>query len=307
MRVVVSGATGTIGRAVVAGLAERGDEVVALTRDPATALRVLGDVEAHAWTAPTKQTPPPAALAGASAVIHLLGEPIAQRWTAAAKREIRLSRTLSTRQLVAGIQARDEATPLTLISQSATGYYGERGDQLLTEDSAPGSDFLAHLVVDWEREAEAAADIDGVRVVCSRTGVVFSEHGGALEKMLTPFRLGVGGPIAGGHQYVPWVHIEDVVGAYLHFIDNRDATGPINVVAPNPSTNAQLSRALGHVIHRPALMPVPGFAVRALFGEMAVTVTGSQRVSAAKLESLGYTFRHPELDPALRDVLSTAA
>lgn len=161
--------------------------------------------------------------------------------------------------------------------------------------------------VDWEREGEAAAGIDGVRVLCSRTGVVFSEHGGALEKMVTPFRLGVGGPIAGGHQYVPWVHIDDVVGAFLRLLDNPAASGPINVVAPNPAANAQLSRALGHAIHRPAVMPVPGFAVRALFGEMAVTVTGSQRVSAAKRESLGYTFRYPELDPALRGVVSNAA
>ncbi len=307
MRVVVSGATGTIGRAVVAGLAERGDQVVALTRDADIARRLLGDVEAHVWTASTKQAPPAGALAGADAVIHLLGEPIAQRWTAAAKREIRVSRTLSTRQLVNGIRTRDEATALTLISQSATGYYGERGDQLLTEDSVPGSDFLAHVVVDWEREAEAAAGIDGVRVLYSRTGVVFSEHGGALQKMLVPFRLGVGGPIAGGHQYVPWVHINDVVGAFLRLLDNPAASGPVNVVAPNPATNAQLSRALGHAVHRLAVMPVPAFAVRALFGEMAVTVTGSQRVSAGKLESLGYTFRHPKLDPALRDVLSNAA
>ncbi|PZR77482.1 MAG: TIGR01777 family protein [Candidatus Aeolococcus gillhamiae] len=307
-RVVVTGATGTIGRAVVAALHTRGDHVVALSRDAERARAVLGNVEVHAWRSPTRQSPPSAALDGAHAIIHLLGEPIGQRWTAAVKRELRDSRLRSTRLLTRAIHARATGSPpLTFVSQSATGFYGLHGDAWLTEQSPPGTDFLARLVVDWEHESLAAAAAPNVRVVVSRTGVVLSSHGGALEKMAPPFKFGVGGPIAGGRQYVPWVHIDDVVGALLHCLDTRAAAGPINVVSPNPATNAELSRALGHALHRPALLPVPGFAVRALYGEMSMTVIGGQRVSAAKLEGLGYVFVHPHLDTALRDVLSAAA
>ena len=298
MRAVVTGATGTIGRAVVAALQARGDHPVALTRD----------VETHAWRSPARQEPPASALDGADAIIHLLGEPIGQRWTGDVKRRLRESRLRSTRLLVRAIAARGAGQPpLTLVSQSATGYYGTRGDEWQTEDSPPGSDFLARLVIDWEHESLAAAALPGVRVVVTRTGVVLSGEGGALEKMAPPFRLGVGGPIAGGRQYVPWIHIDDVVGALLHCVDTGAAAGPINVVSPNPATNAELSRALGHALHRPAVLPVPGFAVRALFGEMSMTVTGGQRVSAAKLEGLGYVFGHPDLESALHDVLAAAA
>ncbi len=305
-RVVVTGATGTIGRAVVAALHARGDRVVALSRDADRARALLGDVEVHAWRAPTRQSPPAAALAGADAVIHLLGEPIGQRWTADVKRELRESRLRSTRLLVKAIAARSVEASLTLVAQSATGYYGTHGDEWLTEDSPPGTDFLARLVVDWEHEALAAA-ATGVRVLLTRTGVVLSPDGGALEKMAPPFKLGVGGPIAGGRQYVPWIHIDDVAGALLHLLDTPAASGAVNVVSPNPATNAELSRALGRALHRPALLPVPGFAVRALYGEMSMTVTGGQRVSAQLLESLGYRFLHPHLATALRDVLRAAA
>jgi uncharacterized protein (TIGR01777 family) len=308
MRVVVTGATGTIGSAVVAALRRRGDHVVALTREPDRARAVLSDVEMHAWRSPTREAPPAAAVDGADAVVHLLGEPIGQRWTLAVKRELRASRIRSTRLLVEAIRTRGAGdTPLTLISQSATGFYGNHGLDWQTEQSPRGSGFLPRLVVDWERESLAAAALLNVRVVVPRTGVVLSPQGGALEKMATPFRMGVGGPIAGGHQYVPWIHIDDVVGALLHCIDTAEAAGPINVVSPNPATNAELSRALGHALHRPAVLPVPGFAVRALYGEMAVTVTDGQRVSATKLEDLGYVFIHPHLDEALRDVLEAAA
>lgn len=308
MRVVVTGATGTIGSAVVASLRQRGDHVVALTREPERARAFLGDIETHAWRSPTRDAPPAAALDGANAVIHLMGEPIGQRWTVAVKRELRASRIRSTRLLVEAIRTRGATdTPLTLIAQSATGFYGPRGVDWQTERSPHGIGFLARLVVDWERESRAAAALPNVRVVLPRTGVVLSPQGGALEKMATPFRMGVGGPIAGGHQYVPWIHIDDVVGALLHCIDNRAAAGPINVVSPNPATNGELSRALGHVLRRPTVLPVPGFAVRALYGEMAETVTGGQRVSATKLEELGYAFLHPDLEEALRDVFETAA
>ncbi|MBJ7610371.1 MAG: TIGR01777 family oxidoreductase [Candidatus Dormibacteraeota bacterium] len=303
MRVVVTGATGTIGSAVVRALASRGDEPVALTRDAAKARGILGTVETHAWQEPAKGAPPADALRSAAAVIHLLGEPIAQRWTAEAKRDIRLSRVLSTRRLVAGIAAND--TLPTLVSQSATGYYGPHGDEWLTEDSPPGHDFLADLVVDWEREAIAAPT--GVRTVLARTGVVLSPRGGALSKMLPPFRIGVGGPIAGGRQYLPWIHIDDVVGALLHLVDTPAATGAVNVAAPNPVTNAEMSAVLGHVLHRPAVMPVPAFAIRAMYGEMAATVLNGQRVSAAKLERLGYIFAHTTFESSVRVVLQAAA
>lgn len=307
MRVVVTGATGTIGRAVVSALDARGDQVVALTRDPAKARSLLGDVEIHAWRSPAYESPPQAAFTGAGAIVHLLGEAIAQRWTETAKREIRDSRVLSTRLLVDAIRACPPgAGPFTLVAQSATGFYGSHGNEWLSEGAPAGNDFLAGVVVAWERESLAAATLETVRVVVARTGVVLSPQGGALAKMLPPFRLGVGGPIAGGRQYLPWVHIDDVVGALLHCVDDGAANGPVNVVAPNPVTNAEMSAALGRVLHRPALMPVPALALRALYGEMAVTVTGGQRVSAEKLEDLGYVFCHPLFEPAVRNVLGAA-
>lgn len=307
MRVVLTGATGTIGVAVANALRARGDEVVALTRNPDRGRDVLGDVEVHAWSRPKDSPPPEAALAGADAVIHLLGEPVAQRWTDAAKREIRDSRVLATRALVVGLRALEEARrPRVLVSQSATGVYGPRSDEWIAEDLPPGDDFLADVVVAWEREA-LAAETSGLRVVTTRTGVVLSREGGALAKMLPPFRLGIGGPVAGGRQYVPWIHLADVAGALLHCVDNAAATGPVNVVAPKPVTNAELSKVLGTVLHRPAIAPVPAVALRLLYGEMAVIVLTGQRVCADRLQGLGYTFRYPELEPALRDVLAPAA
>jgi uncharacterized protein len=303
MRVLITGATGTIGLAVADALRERGDTVVALSRDPERGQRVLGgDTEVHAWARPTEESPAPQALRGADAVVHLLGEPVAQRWTEQAKQTIRDSRVLATRLLVSAIEALPEdERPQTLVSQSATGYYGPRGDAPLDEQASAGDDFLAGVVVDWEREARSASA--AVRVVCTRTGVVLSSSGGALAKMLPFFRLGVGGPVAGGRQYVPWVHLDDVVGALLCCLDSEDAAGPVNVTAPNPVTNAELSRALGRVLGRPAVLPVPGMAVRLLYGDMAEIVTTGQRAVPARLRQLGYEFGHPELEEALHDVL----
>lgn len=306
MRVVVTGATGTLGRAVVAALRARGDQAVALSRDLGRSRSLPGDVELHEWARPQETPPPAQALAHADAVIHLLGEPVAQRWTDVAKGRIRDSRVLSTRNLVAGMRALDRGRPSTLVAQSATGYYGSHGDEWLDEDDPPGKDFLARLVVEWESESLAAAAVPGVRAVVTRTGVVISPDGGALAKMLPPFRVGVGGPVAGGRQYVPWVHIDDVAGALLHLVDTPAASGPVNLVAPHPVTNAELSHALGHVLHRPAVMPVPAFGVRALYGEMAMVVTTGQRVSAQRLVDLGYAFRQADLDGALRDVMGAA-
>jgi uncharacterized protein len=303
MRVVITGATGTIGLAVADALRSRGDQVVALSRDAERGNRVLGEgVEVHSWTRPTAESPPPEALAGAAAVINLVGEQVAQRWTDEAKARIRDSRVLATRSLVTALKALPEADrPRALVSQSATGYYGDRGDTELDEDAPPGDDFLAQVVVAWEREALGADEI--ARVVCTRTGVVLSPSGGALAKMLPFFKLGIGGPVAGGRQYVPWIHLDDVVGAILACVDEQALSGPVNVTAPNPVTNAELSRALGHALRRPAVLPVPGLAIRALYGEMAEIVTTGQRVVPAHLLAAGYGFRHVLVEPALRDVL----
>jgi uncharacterized protein (TIGR01777 family) len=302
MRVLMTGATGTIGLALADALQARDDQVVALSRDPDRGQRVLGgNAEVHGW--PDPSGPPPAeALRGADAVVHLLGEPIAQRWSDEAKQRIRDSRVLGTRSLVAALkQLPDAERPQTLVSQSATGYYGPRGDALIDEQASPGDDFLAEVTVAWEREAAAASS--AMRVVYTRTGVVLSHSGGALAKMLPFFRVGLGGPVAGGGQYVPWVHLDDVVGALLRCIDDETVNGPVNVTAPNPVTNAELSHALGRALSRPAVLPVPGFAVRLLYGEMAATVTTGQRAIPARLQELGYGFHHPEVEPALHNVL----
>jgi uncharacterized protein len=305
MRVVLTGATGTIGRAVADALIGRGDTVVALSRSPESARQKLPGVEAHAWKQPPQAPPPEAALSGADAVIHLLGEPISQRWSESAKREIRDSRVLATRQLTKGLRALPEAQrPRVLVSQSATGFYGPRDDQPVDESSAPGKDFLAELVTAWEAEAMTAADL--MRVAVTRTGVVLSSEGGALETMLPFFKLGIGGPVAGGRQYVSWIHLDDVVGALLLCLDDEGAEGPVNLTAPTPVTNAEFSRALGRALHRPAFLPVPAFAIKLLYGEMSTIVTTGQRVRPERLKQLRYEFRQGELDPALRSVLDGA-
>jgi uncharacterized protein (TIGR01777 family) len=193
--------------------------------------------------------------------------------------------------------------PRTLLSQSAVGFYGPRGDEPLDEEAPAGNDFLAGVVVAWEHEALAAAS-SGVRVAVTRTGVVLAPEGGALAKMLPFFRLGIGGPVAGGRQYVPWVHLDDVVGAMLFCAGRPEAAGPLNLTAPNPVTNTELSRVLGRVLKRPAFLPVPALAVKALYGEMADIVITGQRAVPARLAQLGYGFRHPDLEAALRDVLN---
>jgi uncharacterized protein (TIGR01777 family) len=288
MRVAVTGATGTIGRALVTALTRRGDEVTPLSRS-------------SNWPEPKSAPPPAVVLSGRDAVVHLLGEQIAQRWSDDAKREIRDSRIRSTRNLVDAIGALPEAErPRVLVSQSGAGWYGHRGDERLDESAPAGDDFLARLSADWEAEARRAEEL-GVRVVVNRTGMVLSASGGALEKMLPFFKAGVGGPVAGGRQYVPWVHLDDVVGAILFELDSKAAAGPMNVTAPEPATNRELSKALGRVLRRPAFAPVPALAVRVLYGEMSDIVTTGQRAVPARLTELGYSFRHPELEDALRD------
>lgn len=307
MRFAITGATGMIGSALTKAVVARGDEAVALTRDRDRARDALGsDVELHVWAEPTQTPPPQAALAGADAVVHLLGEPIAQRWTDAARREIRDSRVLGTRALIATLaELSDADRPATLISQSATGYYGGgRGDEPLSESEPAGNDFLAEVTAAWEHEALVAKALTGLRVVVTRTGVVLSPSGGALAKMLPPFRLGVGGPVSGGQQYVPWIHLDDVVAALLHCVCDDRAAGPVNLTAPSPVTNTELSRTLGRVLHRPALLPVPGAALRLLYGQMGSIVIEGQRALPERLRELAYSFHHPDLEPAVRDVLA---
>jgi uncharacterized protein len=302
--VAVTGATGVIGTALVRALLDREEDVVALTRDPDRArARLGGEVDARRWADPKSEPPPASAFDGVDAVVHLLGEPVAQRWTDDAKREIRESRVLGTRNLVDALEAA-EPRPRVLVSQSASGWYGARGDEPVDESAAAAADsdpddFLSQVVVEWEAEARRAEEL-GLRVVLTRTGVVLSEGGGALEKMLPPFRLGVGGPVAGGRQYVPWVHVDDVVGAILFSLDTDAASGPVNVSAPEPVTNRELSKTLGRVLGRPAFMPVPGLAVGVLYGQMASIVTTGVRMVPRRLGELGYEWRRPDLEDALR-------
>jgi hypothetical protein len=234
-------------------------------------------------------------------VVHLAGENLAQRWTKAAKRRIVASRELGTRNVVAGIAAADPR-PRVLVSSSGVGYYGPQGEAPLDEGSPAGDDFLADVCKVWEREAGRAAEA-GLRVVKIRTGVVLDANGGALSKMLPPFKAGVGGPVAGGRQYLPWIHLDDVVGLMVAALEDERWSGPVNATAPDPPTNADFSRALGRALHRPAIAPVPALALRALYGEMADLVLYGQRAVPARALELGYSFRHPDLDEALESTL----
>lgn len=306
LRVTVTGATGLIGPALVTALQDRGAEVTVLSRDPERAQATLGEggaspLKAARWD-PIGEPAPATALAGRDAVVHLAGENVAQRWTAKAKQAIRESRVTGTGNLIAGLQ-RAEPRPRTLVSASAIGYYGPRGEEPLDEDAPAGRDFLAEVCSAWEREAERARELD-MRVVQVRTGVVLDRNGGALQKMLAPFRLGLGGPVARGRQYMSWIHSEDLVGLMLAALEDERWSGPINATAPEPVSNRDFSRALGKALRRPALLPVPGLALRALYGEMSQIITTGARALPAKPLVLGYHFRHPRLPEALRSALA---
>jgi len=274
-RVTVTGASGLIGTPVVAALQRGGAEVTVLARDPArTQERLqragLAAVEAFAWDL-LGEPAPAAALAGRDAIVHLAGENVAQRWSDRAKRAIRESRVTGTRNLLAGVAA---------------------------SEPRPGA-----LVIAWEAEAAKARDL-GLRVACLRTGVVLNRDDGALAKMLPPFRLGVGGPVAGGRQFVSWIHRDDVVAMYLAALEDERWSGPLNATAPDPVSNRELARSLGHALHRPALVPVPGAALRLLYGEMAEIVMGGARVMPARPLVLGYEFVQPQLEQALAAALA---
>jgi uncharacterized protein len=304
MRVTLTGATGLIGTAVVAALKDRDDEVTVLSRDPDDARGKLGaEVQTLRWDSP-REPAPAQALVGRDAVVNLAGEPIAQRWNERTKRAIRDSRVTGTRNLVEGLSALDADTrPSVLLSSSAIGYYGAHGIEPIDEEAPAGSDFLAQVCAAWEAQARAVEALQ-MRSVQVRTGVVLDRAGGALEKMLPPFRLGIGGPVAGGRQYVAWIHRDDLVGMMLAALDDTRWSGPINATAPEPVSNRELSRALGRVLHRPALLPVPGVALRMLYGEMAEIVTTGVRAVPARPLMLGYGFMYPRLDEALRAALA---
>lgn len=296
MTIVVSGSTGLIGTALVKALQDRGDDVVPLIRRP-----VSPGEHAIAWD-PARGTIDRASLEGADAVIHLAGENVFGRWTEAKKQRIRDSRVVGTR-LVSNTLGALRRPPATLLAASAVGYYGDRGDELLSEESTPGDDFLAQVARDWEA-ATASSTRAGIRVVNFRSGVVLTPRGGALAMMLPPFRLGLGGHIGSGNQYVSWIALDDEIRAIVHLLDDRDTVGPVNLTAPAPVTNRQLAKALGKALGRPAIVPVPGFALRMAFGDGAEMLEGGQRVSPARLLASGFSFACPDIDQALRALLA---
>ena len=301
MRVLVTGASGAIGSAVCDALLARGDEVTGLSRNPEKARQANSAVTWHAWN-PINERPPADALSGVDAVINLLGEEINQRLTDAAKQRIRDSRVRGTHNLVDGILAASPSPPV-LISQAAIGIYGDHGEEIVDESSSLGSDFLAQVVVDWEAEA-SRAESGGVRVVVVRTGLVLDPGSGLLKQLVPPFKFGVGGPLAGGDFYMPWIHIADEVGILLFALDNEVVSGTINATAPRPVTNRDFSKALGKALHRPSFIPAPRFAVVAMRGgELTEQITGSFRVIPRRALDLGYSFRFTEVESALRDLL----
>ena len=303
MKVLITGATGLIGRQLCASLGGDGHRVVALSRSPGkTSGLAAGEV--LKWE-PISGPPPSQALSAIDAVVHLAGEPIAdRRWSDEQKKRIRDSRVLSTRNLVEGLRSAD-SKPAVLVSGSAIGFYGDRGDELLEETAAMGRGFMAEVCRDWENEAAGASGL-GIRVVQVRTGVVLSTEGGALKKMLPPFKLGVGGPLGSGRQWFPWIHISDIVGIFRHAIDSSSMKGPVNGVAPEPVTNAEFTKQLGRALRRPAFLPVPEFALRALMGEMADVLFGSQRVVPKAALEAGYEFQYPSLATALADLFGSS-
>lgn len=297
MRIAVTGSSGLVGRALLPRLAEGGHRVVRLVRGSADQTdAVAWDPTADRWDA----TP----LGPIDGVVHLAGENIAAgRWNAALKDRIRASRVHGTRILCEAL-AECPSPPKVLVSASAIGFYGDRGDELLDEASPPGRGFLADVVRAWEAATHAAAEA-GIRVVLLRFGVILSREGGALANMLTPFRLGLGGRVGSGRQWWSWISLEDAVGAIAHALATERLEGPVNTVAPNPVTNAEFTKILGRVLHRPALLPMPAFAARLALGEMAdELLLTSARVAATKLLESGYAFRHATLEQALRAALA---
>ena len=298
MRITLTGGSGFLGRHLTQRLVADGHTVALLGRKPLTGLP--SGVESFVWNPPQVGIPAEA-LAGSDAVIHLAGATVNQRWTAASKAELRSSRLDSTRSLVQALSTMSQR-PRVLLSSSAIGFYGSRGDETLDESSTAGSGFLADLSVEWEREANLARAL-GLRVNCLRTGVVLGLEGGALPSMLPVFRLGAGGKLGNGQQWMSWIHIEDWVGAVLSLLTTETASGPVNLTAPEPSRNREFTETLGKVLRRPAFFTVPELALKLIFGEMSTILLGSQRVLPETLRHHGYAFRYMALESALRSLL----
>ena len=298
MKILMTGATGLLGRQLCAQLASEGHALVVLTRRLASATQIAHQA-AFAWQ-PETELPPAAAFEGVEAVIHLAGEPVAERWTPQRKRGIRASRVLGTRHLVQAMQGLSQS-PRVLVSGSAVGYYGDRSDEWLTEQAAPGKGFLSDVCVEWEAEARQA-EAGGARVALLRTGVVLDPAGGALKTMLPAFNFGIAGKLGSGRQWFPWIHRADILGLLRFALLNETVSGPLNGVAPNPVTNEEFTKELAAVLHRPALLPVPKFALDLLFGEMASVTLASQRVQPQAALDAGYVFRFPWLREALADL-----
>lgn len=297
MKVLVSGSHGLVGRALIESLLKRGDSVSRLVRGVPTG---SNDIEWH----PNQDQIDAARLNGFDAVVHLAGESIASgRWTQEKKERIRESRIRGT-QLLSSTLAQTSEPPSVFVAASAIGFYGDRGDELLTEQSAPGSDFLANVCKEWEQSAEPAAH-KGIRLVKARFGIILDRDGGALAKMLPPFRMGIGGRIGDGKQWMSWIALADVVSALEFVIENRSLSGPVNFVAPNPVTNATFTSTLGRILGRPTFLPVPVFGARLAFGEMAdALLLSSQRVEPNRLNETGFRFQYPSLKDALSEILS---
>lgn len=296
MKVAISGVSGLVGTELRANLIGDDHEVVALSRraslPPLTT--ITWDVEKGRFDA--------SGLEGVDAIVHLAGEPVAQRWNDKTKRAIRDSRVLGTKLLVEGIKSLKQR-PKLLLSASAVGFYGDGGDRELDETSPPGEGFLPEVCREWETAALDAMGL-GMRAVCLRIGIVLSTKGGALAKMLLPFRLGLGGRLASGRQWMPWIHIEDLIGAIRFVIENEDLMGIVNGTSPNPATNADFTKALGRALHRPTLFPAPEMGLRLLLGEMAQILLEGQKVRPRKLSDAGFAFSYPELDDSLSDIVA---
>jgi uncharacterized protein (TIGR01777 family) len=301
MKILMTGVTGLIGRALSQRLKQGGHTIVGLSRSPERAGQLTVD-QMLKWDG---QSPlPQSYMEDVEGVVHLLGEPIAEgRWTDERKKRIRDSRILSTGYLVDAMLAATHK-PVVFVCGSAVGIYGDRGDEKLDEQSPAGKDFLAELCQDWEAEASRARAA-GIRTVEVRTGVVFARDGGALKKILPPFKMGVGGPLGNGRQWFPWIHLDDIVGICDFALYNAALNAPVNGTAPECVTNAEFTRQLGKVLHRPAFLPVPELALKLLFGDMAAVLLASQRVLPKAVLEAGYTFQYPSLTPALENIVNS--
>jgi uncharacterized protein (TIGR01777 family) len=297
MKITLTGGSGFIGRRLMKTLVTAGHSVHILSRHAGTNLPP--GVKLSVWDA-MKGEPPADALQGADAIVHLAGEPVAQKWTADARQKIRESRIGGTRRLIQALSTISQR-PSALISASAIGIYGPRNSEILTETSPPGSGFLAEVCQEWEKEVDMAESL-GMRVAKIRIGIVLDPSGGALAKMLPPFRSFVGGRLASGDQWMSWIHLQDLVDMFKFAVEGG-ARGVLNGTAPNPVTNADFTKELAAALHRPALFPVPGFALKALFGEMADVLITGQRVLPKAAQAAGFRFQYPELGPALANLL----